>query len=67
MEVVVTTKVRNPSTNSTCLQIDGVWLVDSIKTVDWSDSSDRKWLMNHMHWAMNNDKSVQLTPDRESN
>lgn len=35
---------------------------DSFKNINWSDSSDRKWLMNHLHWAMNNRKIVSLTP-----
>ena len=32
------------------------------KNIDWADSSDRKWLQNHLHWAMNNDRLVTLTP-----
>lgn len=32
------------------------------KTIDWTNSSDRKWLMNHIHWAMNNSHSVHLAP-----
>lgn len=32
------------------------------KVIDWLDSSDRKWLANHMHWAMNNSMQVTLTP-----
>jgi hypothetical protein len=32
------------------------------KLIDWSNSSDRKWLMNHLHWAMNNRKGVMLVP-----
>ena len=30
------------------------------KSIDWNDSSDRKWLMNHLHWAMNNGRQVRL-------
>jgi hypothetical protein len=37
------------------------------KSINWTDSSDRKWLMNHLHWAMNNDRSVLLSPATESN
>lgn len=37
------------------------------KDIDWRNSSDRKWLMNHMHWAMNNNQIVTLTPQLESN
>lgn len=38
----------------------------AVKSIDWSDSSDRKWLTNHMHWAMNNGQTVTLIP-MESN
>ena len=31
--------------------------------IDWKNSSDRKWLMSHMHWALNNQHSVTLTPE----
>lgn len=33
------------------------------KTINWQDSSDRKWLMNHMHWAMHNNRTVTLIPE----
>ena len=33
------------------------------KAINWNDSSDRKWLMNHMHWAMNNSHGVTLAPE----
>lgn len=36
------------------------------KLIDWNNSSDRKWLVNHLHWAMNNERNVTLTP-MESN
>lgn len=36
---------------------------ESRKQIDWNDSSDRKWLMNHLHWAMNNDRLVTLSPE----
>lgn len=32
------------------------------KTIDWNDSSDRKWLMNHLHWAVNNKRWLQIYP-----
>lgn len=32
------------------------------KCISWSDSSDRKWLANHLHHCMLNNKSVTLTP-----
>lgn len=41
---------------------------NTTKKINWNDSSDRKWLMNHLHWAMTNDNSVTLTPaSKESN
>lgn len=33
------------------------------KQIDWNDSGDRKWLQNHMHWAMNNEHSVSVSPN----
>lgn len=38
-----------------------------IKHIDWGNSSDRKWLMNHLHWAVHNGKQVRITPLNESN
>lgn len=32
------------------------------KIIDWNDSSDRKWLMTHLHWAMCNTKLVTIEP-----
>ena len=34
---------------------------DSTKTINWNNSSDRKWLMNHLHWAMNHFADVTLS------
>lgn len=34
----------------------------STKAIDWTNSSDRRWLMNHLHWAMHNDNTVTLSP-----
>lgn len=33
------------------------------KPIDWNNSSDRRWLMNHLHHCMMNGKSVLLTPE----
>ncbi len=33
------------------------------KDIDWSNASDKTWLMNHLHWAMNNCQEVTLTPE----
>jgi len=32
------------------------------KTINWNNSSDRIWLGNHTHWAMNNKSSITLAP-----
>lgn len=37
--------------------------LDSLKFINWSDSSDRKWLMNHMTWAFHNSRQVTITPE----
>jgi len=36
---------------------------DSLKSIDWNNSSDRKWLTSHLHWAMHNSCQVILTPE----
>lgn len=30
------------------------------KRINWNNSSDRKWLVNHMHWAIHNDREVSI-------
>jgi hypothetical protein len=32
------------------------------KFINWNDSSDRKWLVNHQHWALNNGCAVMVRP-----
>ena len=55
MQVSVTTiDVANPETAKQ-------------KQINWRDSSDRKWLTNHLHWAMHNNQEVSLAPVDESN
>lgn len=39
----------------------------SEKSIEWHDSSDRKWLNNHLHWAMMNQRSVTLMPGEAQN
>ena len=36
---------------------------DGTKRIEWSNASDRKWLVNHLHWAMHNNKIVDLSPE----
>lgn len=38
----------------------------TLKSINWNNSSDRKWLTNHMHWAMHNDRIVTIAPHSES-
>lgn len=35
---------------------------ESSKIIDHNNSSDRKWMMNHIHWAMRNSRTVALRP-----
>jgi hypothetical protein len=30
------------------------------KQIDWSNSSDRKWFMNHLTWSLMNGREVRL-------
>jgi hypothetical protein len=34
-----------------------------IKSIEWNNSSDRRWLMNHLHHCMNNRKGVVISPE----
>lgn len=48
-----------------CLGVrDGapVWEREAVKMVDHSNSSDRKWLMNHIFWALRNSRQVAVMP-----
>lgn len=38
------------------------WEVESSKVFDWNNSSDRKWFVNHLHWAMHNNRKVDMFP-----
>lgn len=33
------------------------------KAIDWNNALDRKWLRNHMHWAICNNITVTITPN----
>jgi hypothetical protein len=33
------------------------------KQIDWNDSSDRKWLVSHQHWAIMNGYAIVLIPE----
>jgi hypothetical protein len=32
------------------------------KIIEWSNSSDRKWLVSHQHWALNNMHCILIRP-----
>jgi hypothetical protein len=32
------------------------------KVINWKYPSDRKWLTNHMHWALHNGHHVSVSP-----
>lgn len=34
--------------------------VTSHKEIDWANTSDRKWLTSHIHWAVHNNQSVTI-------
>lgn len=36
---------------------------ESRKQIDHADSSDRKWLANHIFWAMRNNRRIEITPE----
>lgn len=36
------------------------------KLIDFNDSSDQKWLKNHLLWAMNNGRIVSLISTAEA-
>lgn len=33
------------------------------KVINYSNSSDRKWLSTHMHWAFHNNRRIELHPE----
>lgn len=37
---------------------------DDCRVIDWSNSSDRKWLTSHQTWAFHNDKYIIMAPAR---
>lgn len=44
------------------LSVDQRDVLESSKHIDHANSSDRKWLTNHIHWAMRNHRVVTLSP-----
>lgn len=34
--------------------------MESLKVIDHANASDRKWLANHIHWAMHNNRRVSI-------
>lgn len=34
--------------------------LESEKLINWHNSSDRKWLTNHLHWALLNGREIRL-------
>ncbi len=43
-------------------KIEDVNVIESSKYINHNDSSDRKWLTNHMHWAVRNGRQVTIYP-----
>lgn len=42
------------------VKVEGAVMSESFKVIDWNNSSDRKWLTNHQHWALSNNHKVGL-------
>lgn len=61
MQVKILTKRLKTSTleSATAEPLD---LSIGEKVIDWDDSSDRKWLNNHFHWAVKNQHCVLIRP-----
>lgn len=36
---------------------------ESTKRIDHANSSDRKWLTNHIFWATRNNRRVEIVPE----
>lgn len=36
---------------------------ESQKRIDFNNSSDRKWMMNHITWSLNNNRAIVLIPE----
>lgn len=56
MKVTVSTNHRLDAAK----RLGGHYTPADYKTIDWGNSSDRKWLMNHLHWAINNARAVTI-------
>lgn len=61
-------KSRKPSSMSVPVEIEtyhlynGQRVIESRKIIDHGNSSDRKWLGSHCHWALRNDRIVITAP-----
>lgn len=56
MKVSIITRQASP------MGLEALYEDRGTKVIDWLDSSDRKWLKNHLHWAMLHNRQVILTP-----
>lgn len=55
-------------TNPIRIKTSGIKAIKSPeKVIDYSNHADKKWLMNHMHWAINNSATLTIEPLAESN
>lgn len=59
MEVKVTTKRLISANPSDSVSADEP---ATAKLINWNNSSDRRWLVNHQHWALNNSHCVLIRP-----
>lgn len=51
--VLISTRIKQPAGQIAAAP-------EKEKLIDWTDSSDRKWLVNHLHWAVHNDREVTI-------
>ena len=55
--------VHTESTSSmSCMDALEALHPESTKRIDWN-AADRKWLMNHLYWALANGRAVIILPE----
>lgn len=57
LNIMVTTSYIEVATPDKFFRVE-----ESQKVIDFNNTSDRKWLMNHQFWAMNNKRQVAIFP-----
>ena len=57
LKIRVTTDVKTQNLNCA-----SDWEQESWKIVDFASAADKKWFMNHMTWAVHNNRRVIIDP-----